>query len=84
MIYSYRLMNDKISQGSQFPWHAVLASRLEGLGALRQRIWETARQGGTPVWVSEIDARDRFAGKDLATSRSPVSSTCARRPSSSA
>ena len=46
-------------------WHALLASRLLGLEDLRHRIWEQGQQSGTPVWVSEIDAKDQFAGKDL-------------------
>jgi hypothetical protein len=46
-------------------WHALLASRLVGLEELRRRIWEQGQRSGTPVWVSEIDARDQFAGKDL-------------------
>jgi tetratricopeptide (TPR) repeat protein len=48
-------------------YHALLASRLRGNGIedLRARIWEQGNRGGTPVWVSEIDAKDEFAGKDL-------------------
>ena len=46
-------------------WHALLASRTLGLEDLRRRIWEQGQRSGTPVWVSEIDAKDQFAGKDL-------------------
>lgn len=46
-------------------WHALLASRLLGLEDLRHRIWERGQRSGTPIWVSEIDAKDQFAGKDL-------------------
>ena len=48
-------------------WHALLASRLVGLEGLRRRIWEQGQRSGTPVWVSEIDAKDQFSGKDLDT-----------------
>jgi len=50
---------------SQPRWHALLASRLLGLEELRQRIWEQGQRSGTPVWVSEVDAKDELAGKDL-------------------
>lgn len=50
---------------TQLQWHALLASRLLGLEDLRLRIWEQGQRSGTPVWVSEIDAKDQFAGKDL-------------------
>jgi tetratricopeptide (TPR) repeat protein len=46
-------------------YHALLASRLVGLEDLRRRIWEQGHRSGTPIWVSEIDAKDEFAGKTL-------------------
>lgn len=46
-------------------YHALLASRIVGLEDVRARIWEQGQIVGAPVWVSEIDARDRFLGKDL-------------------
>ena len=46
-------------------WRALLASGLLGLEDLRRRIWEQGQRSGTPVWVSEIDARDQFAGQNL-------------------
>src|SRR5215831_11289704 len=46
-------------------YHALLASRLKDLGELRRRIWEQGQRSGTPVWVSEIDAKVQFASKDL-------------------
>jgi hypothetical protein len=46
-------------------WHALLASRLLGLEDLRHRIWEQGQRSGTPVWVSEIDAKDQFTGQNL-------------------
>ena len=46
-------------------WHTLLVSRLLGLEDVRRRIWEQGQRSGTPVWVSEIDAKDQFAGKDL-------------------
>ena len=49
----------------QRQYHALLASRLVGLEDLRRRIWEQGRRCGTPIWVSEIDAKEQFSGKDL-------------------
>ncbi len=46
-------------------WCALLASRLLGLENIRRRIWEQGRRSGTPVWVSEIDAKDQFTDKSL-------------------
>lgn len=46
-------------------WDALIASRLVSLEDLRLRIWEQGQRSGTPVWVSEIDARDQFVGRDL-------------------
>jgi tetratricopeptide (TPR) repeat protein len=46
-------------------YQAFLASRLHGLEDLRARIWEQGQRNGTPVWVSEIDTKDVFAGKHL-------------------
>jgi hypothetical protein len=46
-------------------YHALLASGLEGLGRLRQRIWDVGQRAGAAVWVSEIDAADTFEGKSL-------------------
>jgi tetratricopeptide (TPR) repeat protein len=43
----------------------MIASRLVGLEDLRRRIWEQGQRGGTPVWASEIDAKEEFAHKDL-------------------
>ena len=45
--------------------HALLASRLFGLDDLRRRIWTQGQRSGMPVWVSEIDAHDQFADKNL-------------------
>jgi tetratricopeptide (TPR) repeat protein len=53
------------SEHDEPQWHALLASRLKGFKDLRARIWELGQAGGTPVWVSEIDAAARFAEKDL-------------------
>ena len=46
-------------------WHALLASRLTGLEDLRARIWEQGQRSDAPIWMSEIDAKDQFADKDL-------------------
>lgn len=50
---------------NQSQWHALLASRLLGIEDLRRRIWEQGQRNATPVWVSEIDTKDQFAGQNL-------------------
>jgi hypothetical protein len=50
---------------NQSGWHALLASRLVGLEELRRRIWEEGQRSGSPVWVSEIAAKEEFENKDL-------------------
>jgi hypothetical protein len=44
---------------------AFVASRLLGLEDLRHRIWELGQRNGIPLWLSDIDGKSRFAGKDL-------------------
>src|SRR4030042_6419471 len=44
---------------------AFLASRLTGLEAVRQRIWDLGQQCGCPIWVSEITAHEELRNKTL-------------------